>query len=80
MYGLKLVFQACGKICHLIFTYHANFCCYKIAESVEPFHIGLKVTRLLLFTETSLGRKKHRETFNCVSVSSLIAQINTAQR
>lgn len=38
-------------------TYHANFCCYKIAESVEPLYIGLKVTRFLLLTETRLENK-----------------------
>lgn len=53
-----MVLEACGKTWYMLVTYHANFCCHEIAESIEPFHIGLKVTCLLLFTETSLRGKK----------------------
>lgn len=54
-------------------TYHADFCCYEVAEPIEPFHIGLKVTGLLV-TETRLGRKEHTKTCNCSSVSCLMAK------
>lgn len=58
---LKPVPHARGETRQALFTHHADFCCYEIAESIEPFHIRLEVTGLLLLTETSLGRKKARE-------------------
>lgn len=67
MYSLKPVPHVRSETRHTLFTHHADFCCYEIAESIEPFHIGLEVTGLLLLTETSLGRKKAEEGIEPVS-------------
>lgn len=37
-------------------THHADLSRYEVAQSVEPFHVGLQV--LGLITETGLGKMK----------------------